>query len=202
MGQRQSVWALTLLLACLAAAGATCGAQGADALPKVEHDTSDLLSAGDEIEILVFGEAELSGKQKIRPTGAVRLPLIGNVVAAGLTPDELALRIQTSYNERYLKNAEVTINVLSSTANNVYVLGSVQRPGPYPMNGKMTLIDALARAGGTTKLGDEGRVQLTRKYNTSEQMLVVVDAADVRRGSAVDVELVPGDVVFVPESPL
>lgn len=190
-----------LVLACLALGGATCGAQGVDALPDVQTSTADVLAPGDEVEVLVFGEPELSGKQKIRSTGTIRLPLVGNVQAAGLNPDELALRIETSYNERYLKNAEVTVNVLSSTSNNVYVLGSVAKPGPYPMSGKMTLINALALAGGATKLADESRVQITRKVK-NEQTFVVVDAQDVRRGDQEDIELIPGDVVFVPESPL
>lgn len=194
------VAALALLVAVLAA-GATCGAKGVDDLPQVKLSDADTLAPGDEIEILVFGETELSGKQKIRPTGTIRLPLIGNVEAAGLNPDELALKIESAYNERYLKNAEVSVNVIASASRNVYVLGSVARPGPYPMTGKMTLINALALAGGTTKLADESRVQITRKADNS-QTLVVVNANDVRRGSLDDIELIPGDVVFVPESPL
>ena len=193
--------AALILLAALVGGGATCGAQGAEALPQVKVSDADTLGPGDEVEVLVYGEPDLSGKQKIRPTGTIRLPLVGNIDAAGLNPDELALKIETSYNERYLKNAEVTVNVISSASRNVYVLGSVARPGPYPMTGKMTLINALALAGGTTKLADESRVQITRKTDKN-QTLVVVNANDVRRGSMADIELIPGDVVFVPESPL
>lgn len=189
-----AAWAVAL-------GGATCGAKGVEELPTGKASAADVLAPGDEVEVIVFGEPDLSGKQRIRSSGTIRLPLVGSMQAAGLTSDELAMRIESAYNERYLRNAEVTINVLSSTANNVFVLGSVKQPGPYPMTGRMTLINALARAGGATQLADESRVQITRTVD-SKQTFVVVNAGEVRRGELDDIELLPGDVVFVPESPL
>ena len=199
MKSLSSLTSLTLLLA-VAAAGATCGATEATHLPQPESKQLDMLGPGDVIEVRLYNEPELSGTHQISDNGTVRLPLIGAMAAAGRTPDELAFQIGAAYNERYLKDADVSLFVKEHTSRKVYVLGQVAKPGPYPFGGRMTIIDAVALAGGTTKLADANGTLVTRD-NGGKQLRVVVRVGSIGQGTEPDVELQPGDIIFVPETP-
>lgn len=196
---------LRVLLACLtlaALSGATCGAGHVDELPPAHSTNKQVLGPGDVVEVRIYNEADLSGTHQISPNGTIRLPLVGEVVASGLTADELTVKIQDAYNEKYLKNAEVSLLLKEYNSRKVFVLGQVAKPGPYPFDGKMTVIEAIAMAGGTTKIADGNRVLLTREKDGGAQVRVVIEVARIERGQAPDVELAPGDILFVPESPI
>jgi polysaccharide export outer membrane protein len=195
---------LRLLSVCIVAAfvGAACTtAQPVTALPPPTIEKSEVLGAGDVIEVRVFNEPDLSGTHQISENGTIRLPLVGVVEAAGVTPDQLTLRIQQAFNERYLKDAEVSLFVKEHNWRKVYVLGQVNKPGPYPYDGRMTVIDAVALAGGTTKLADANGTKVTRTDKDGKQVVVVVRAGAIGEGREPDIELQPGDIVFVPETP-
>jgi len=196
---------LRVLLLCgcaVFAAGATCNARPLDELPKGADPTHEALAIGDIVEVQVYNEPDLSGPHTIESNGKMRLPLIGDVDAAGQTLDALQTNVQAAYNTKFLKNGQVSIKLIESTTLTVYVLGEVARPGPYPFKGHMTLLHAIALAGGTTKLSDNGHMQLTRKDDKGEKVLVLVDFAAIRNGDKPDVEMQPGDVIFVPETPV
>ncbi|HEY1099976.1 MAG TPA: polysaccharide biosynthesis/export family protein [Myxococcota bacterium] len=160
----------------------------------------EVLGVGDVVEVRVFNEPELSGTHQISESGFIRLPLVGTVVAAGLSPDELSASIASSYNANYLRHAEVSLFVKERNSQKVFVLGQVGKPGAVPIAGRrITVIEAIAQAGGTSKLADASRVVLTRDKN-GEQVRVAVDVAAIGRGQAPDVEMQPGDILFVPET--
>jgi protein involved in polysaccharide export with SLBB domain len=159
-----------------------------------------MLGPGDVIEVRVYNEPELSGTHQISDNGTVRLPLVGVIEAAGVTPDQLTVRITHAYNERYLKDADVSLFVKEHTSRKVYVLGQVAKPGPYPFDGKMTIIDAVALAGGTTKLADANSTLITRDRD-GKQVRVLVKVGSIGEGKAPDIALEPGDIIFVPETP-
>lgn len=190
--------ALLALLALLG--GATCGAGDVEALPAPELMKAEMLGAGDVVEIRIYNEPELSGTHQISDNGTIRLPLVGAILAGGMTPDQLTVRITQAYNDRYLKDADVSLFVKEHTSRKVYVLGQVAKPGPYPFGGKMTIIDAVALAGGTTKLADANSTLITRDRE-GKQLRVVVKVGSIGEGKEPDVELEPGDIIFVPESP-
>jgi protein involved in polysaccharide export with SLBB domain len=195
---------LRAVTACALAAalgGATCGMPAAADLPPPETSRAEMLGPGDVVEVRIFNEPELSGTHQISDNGTIRLPLIGVVPAAGTTPDQLAVRIAHGYNERYLKDADVSLFVKEHNSRKVYVLGQVAKPGPYPFDGRMTVIDAVAMAGGTTKLADANGTKVTRTTEDGKQIVVVVKAGAIGEGREPDVELQPGDIVFVPETP-
>lgn len=180
------------------AAGATCGAADVSALPPTER--TETLGPGDVVEVRIFNEPELSGTHQISNLGTIRLPLIGAVEAEGKSPDQLTVLITQLYNERYLKDADVSLLVKEHSSRKVYVLGQVAKPGPYPFDGKMTLIDAVAMAGGTTKLADPNSTLVTRDRD-GKQIRVVVEVGKIGEGKEPDVMLEPGDIIFVPETP-
>ena len=187
-------------LACVAS-GATCGVPPATALPPPELQQVAVLGPGDVVDVRVFNEPDLSGTHQISPNGTIRLPLVGVVRAAGCTADQLAVRIQQAYDERYLKDADVSLFVREHNSSKIYVLGQVAKPGPYPFDGRMTVIDAVALAGGTTKLADADDTRVTRTGADGKQTVVIVRAGSIGQGKEPDVALQPGDIVFVPETP-
>ncbi len=186
--------------AVLVTGGMNCGVPPASTLPAPEAARAEMLGPGDVVEVRIYNEPELSGTHQVSDNGTIRLPLVGAVAAAGMTPDQLTIRIADLYNERYLKDAEVSLFVKDHQSRKVYVLGQVAKPGPYPFDGKMTVIDAVARAGGTTKLADPDRTLITRDKD-GKQVRVVVNVASIGQGRAPDVLLQPGDIIFVPETP-
>ncbi|MDP2340147.1 MAG: polysaccharide biosynthesis/export family protein [Deltaproteobacteria bacterium] len=184
----------------LLAMGATCGLPPASELPPPDLQMTEVLGPGDVVEVRIFNEPELSGVHQLSESGTIRMPLIGSVTASGLTPDQLSVALTDAYNARYLKRAEVSLFVKERNSQKVFVLGQVGKPGPVAINsGRMTVIEAIALAGGTTKLADASRALLTRDHG-GKQLRVAVDVAAIGRGQAADVELQPGDILFVPET--
>lgn len=182
--------------------GATCS----EPLPAVKDPilpkTKAALGVGDVVEVRVFGEPDLSGLHQVSPEGSIRLPLIGRVSVVTLSADELAMMIESRYNEEYLQSAQVNIFVKEFNSRKIFVLGEVNRPGSIPFEENMTVIGAIAKAGGTTKIADSNRTILTREGSDGEKVRSAVPVSAIGRGQAPDVELAPGDIIFVPESPL
>ena len=198
---RKLAFACLVVLFGSVLAGATCGVPPASALPPPQLTEAEVLGPGDVVEVRVFDEPDLSGTHQISANGTIRLPLVGVVKAAGRTADQLTVRIEQAYNERYLKDADVSLFVKEHNSSKIYVLGQVARPGPYAFDGRMTVIDAVALAGGTTKLADADDTRVTRTDPTGKQTVVVVRAGAIGQGKEPDVQLQPGDIVFVPETP-
>ncbi len=191
-----------VLLACavVLSAAATCGLENASTLPPPDLERVEVLGVGDVVEVRIFNEPELSGTHQISEGGTMRLPLIGTIAASGLSPDALSASIATSYDAKFLRRAEVSLFVKERNSQKVFVLGQVGKPGPVAIAGRrITVIEAIAQAGGTGKLADASRVVLTRERG-GEQLRVAVDVAAIGRGQAPDVEMQPGDILFVPET--
>ncbi len=180
---------------------ATCGVPDTTTLPAPDLARVEVLGPGDVVDVRIFNEPELSGAHQISASGTIRLPLVGSMQAAGLSPDDLTTRITAAYNEKYLRNAEVSLFVKERNSQKVFVLGQVAKPGAVAVSsGRMTVIAAIAAAGGTTKLADASRALLTREKE-GKQVRVAVDVGAIGRGQAPDVDLQPGDILFVPELP-
>ena len=191
---------LAVLLLAMLSGAATCGLDDSSTLPPPDMDRIEVLGVGDVVEVRVFGEAELTGTHQISEQGTIRLPLVGPILAAGLSPDELSAAIAGAYNGQYLKRAEVSLFIKERNSQKVFVLGQVGKPGPVPIAGRrITVIEAIAQAGGTSKLADAGRVVLTREKD-GKQIRVTVDVGAIGKGLAPDVEMQPGDILFVPET--
>jgi polysaccharide export outer membrane protein len=137
-----------------------------DAIPKVirssvKFQKEYLLYAGDQIEVLIWRNAEVSRTVVIRPDGFISLPLLQEVKAAGLTPRELAASVAQAYAGR-LVNPEVTVIPVQIRQPSVYVLGDVRVPGAYPYRQAVTAAQALAMAGGVLRTGWEGQTAIIR----------------------------------------
>lgn len=144
------------------------------------------LGTGDEIRITVFGHEDLSGEFAVGSDGAISLPLIGEIGAADRTLREIELAIKGELKPDYLKNPQVSVEVINYRP--FYIIGEVKNPGGYPYVGGMRVVNAVALAGGFT-------------YRAREDEFFVSRATrDGKRETAVQSTLIfPGDVVEVRE---
>ena len=155
------------------------------ALPNTQGSAVYLLGAGDTLRITVFGEADLSGTFKISDNGALVMPLVGQVSAQGLSVAELQKRLVAQLNVKAVKSPDVTIQVEEYRP--FFILGEVKNPGSYPYVPEMTVLTAVAIAGGFTFRAAEDEVSVTRKHN----------GAPVEARATRDARVLPGDVVYV-----
>lgn len=118
------------------------------------------LGSGDRVRITVFGEKELSGEFAVSDKGTVSMPLIGDVHAAGKSLREFEVQIVRQLKPDYLRNPKVSVEVINFRP--FYIIGEVQKPGSYPYVAGMTVMQAVALAGGFTHRARESSVVIRR----------------------------------------
>jgi len=184
MRSPQAAWfrcwvVFALLVACFAVLHATHGYAAAPLAYK--------LGAGDKLRVTVFGEKDLSGNFDVNDQGVVSLPLIGPVLVGGKTITESEALITQKYGKNYLVNPRVTVEVLNYRP--FYILGEVKKPGSYPYVSGLTVLNAVALAGGYTPRADRDDIKIRRAANPG--------AGEQSAGE--NSIVLPGDVVNVPE---
>jgi len=146
------------------------------------------LSTGDRVRLIVFNQPELTGEYQIDATSMLSLPLIGRVPAGGLKPVELERQVAAKLNDGYLKDASVSVEVVAFRP--FYIIGEVKTPGSYPYVWGMSVLNAVALAGGFTYRAKESSFYLLRTEPTGKKIRL-----DVAQETAV----LPGDVITVRE---
>ena len=150
----------------------------------------------DKLAIKVFKMEDLSGEYDVDLTGHISLPLVGQVMAADVTTAELDQRLTSRLGEKYLENPDVSVGIKSSTRRAVTVDGAVKQGGSYPVAGPMTLMQAVALAGGTTEEANARRVAIVRQIEGKRQA-AAFDLTSIRRGQSEDPRVYPGDIVVI-----
>jgi len=180
------VW---IAIAGLLVAFCVCHVPVADAQDQRQATTTDSyrLGSGDRLRVTVFGEAELSGEFEVDGGGAVSLPLIGDVDIGGRTVREAERRIEDHFRDGYLKQPRVSIDVLNYRP--FYILGEVNNPGSYPFVNGMSVLNAVALAGGFTYRARENRIEIIRASDSSREP----------REATPSTVVLPGDIIRVPE---
>ncbi len=120
-----------------------------------------IIGAEDILLIRVWREPDLSGPVAVRPDGMISLPLLGDVVAGGLTPEKLAEKIKEGYT-KYITEPEVMVSVASVNSKKYFISGEVNRPGSYPLVVPTTVAQALAIAGGFREWADQKNILILR----------------------------------------
>src|SRR4051812_19164363 len=156
------------------------------------------LVPGDKLRIEVYKDAQLSQSLQIRPDGKVTLPLIGDVAAAGRTSVELRDAISESLKE-YITTPVVTVIVVETTPQMVYITGEVNKPGALPLvTGRMSILQALAMAGGFTDFAKKKDIRVLRKTATGMQTLKFNYKEAIGDDSHREpLQLIAGDTVIV-----
>lgn len=154
------------------------------------------LGSGDKIRIEVYKEPQLSQSLQVRPDGKITMPLIGDITAAGLTPTQLRDRIGASLKE-YVNSPVVTVMVVEALASVIYIMGEVNKPGTIQLTGPMTVLQALAMAGGFRDFAKTGKIKILRKTpNGVETIRFNYDNAV--KSSEQNIYLQRGDTIIVP----
>lgn len=141
------------------------------------------LGAGDQVKVTVFGEPDLGGVFTVSGEGKVAVPLIGDIQAMGLSAPELQVALQTAYQQGYLKDPKVNVEVLKFRP--FYILGEVKTPGEYAYDNGMTVVKAVALAQGFTYRADQKRVFIKHLNGLSEQQVPLTSTQPVQPGDTV-----------------
>jgi len=125
------------------------------------------LGPGDQLHIIVYGETDLTGDFTVSPVGTIAFPLVGEVPANGLTPDQLSQAIADRLSQGYMRHPQVSSAIAAYRP--FFILGEVARPGTYPFSAALTVRGAVAVAGGFTYRANEGRVFIKHSGERQEQ---------------------------------
>lgn len=160
------------------------------------------LEPGDIVSVKVFQEPDLDRELRVSQEGDLYFPLIGKTEAKGRTLAEVEQAVREAYDRDFLVNPQVNIVILKYQIRTVNVLGAVNTPQAveYPPELRLTILDAISRAGGFNRLADRRRVRLTRTLPDGRVENSVVNTDELMSGLAKDpLVLRKDDVIFVPE---
>jgi protein involved in polysaccharide export with SLBB domain len=156
------------------------------------------LGPGDVFEVGVYQENELTGLYRVDQAGLFDFPLIGAMKAEGLTATQIAESIESKLATGYLRNPQVTVFVKEFNSKKIFVIGKVQKPGPFNYENKMSIVQAIALSGGLLPLASK-EIVLIRAENGKEKRYMI-NFDDISQGKAQNISVNPGDILFVPES--
>lgn len=153
----------------------------------------------DLLEISVFGADELSRTVRVSEDGKVTLPLLGEVLVDGLTKSEVEKKLGQLLGEKYVQNPQVTVFIREYQSKRVSVLGAVEKPGPYQLLGRQTLMQIISEAGGLTRdAGNEIVVIRQLSDGLSTSLRISIDDLFLKGDAKLNVPMEAGDIVTVP----
>jgi polysaccharide export outer membrane protein len=159
-------------------------------------DSDYKIAPMDTLTVNVFQMKDLSGDYQVDLTGNISLPLIGEVRAANLTTAQLDQELTQKFGEKYLEHPDVSVGIKASAGRILTVDGAVKKSGAFAAVGPMTLLQAIALAGGLTEDANPRRIAIFRQINGQRQA-AAFDLVDIRRGQAADPKVYAGDIVVV-----
>jgi protein involved in polysaccharide export with SLBB domain len=162
-----------------------------------------ILSPNDQIAVEVFGEDDLRTNGRLNPEGNLSLPLLGSIHLAGLTLTQAASKLTELYGRDYLVSPKVNVMLLSYAKRRFSILGQINRPGSYEMPdsnpGGIDLLEAVAMAGGYTRIAAPERITV-RRHTAAGDQIFKVNAKRFTKGSGGGFRVEPGDTITVGES--
>jgi polysaccharide biosynthesis/export protein len=165
-------------------------------------DYKYIIGPGDNLNIIVWRNPELSGNIPVRPDGRITTPLVEDMVALGKNPTQLAREIETAL-KKYIQDPVVTVvvqNFGSVTSEQVRVIGQAARPAALPYRQGMSLLDVMISVGGLTEFASGNRAVLIRASEGNKSYNIRLRDLMKRGDVTANVQLLPGDVIIIPES--
>ena len=158
-----------------------------------------VIGIGDVLDVNVWKEPELSKAVGVRPDGMITLPLMGEMKAVGLTPDQLKVQI-TAALEKVLSDPVVTVAVVAVNSLSYNIMGNVLKPGFFPLTHPITVLDAIALSGGFRDFAKEKKIYILRTDASGKQLKIFFNYKQVIKGQkmAQNILLQPNDTVVVP----
>ena len=176
--------------------------KAADALTSAATpgNSAYLIGPLDVLDISVFKVADLSKTVQVSDAGTINLPLVGEVPAAGRTARDVEQDLTRLFGGKYLQNPQVTVFIKEYNSQRITVEGAVKKPGVYPIQGQMTLLQSIATANGLEQASDQ--TVIVFRNAAGKRQAARFDLSDIRGGTADDPRLQAGDVVVVNSSAL
>jgi polysaccharide biosynthesis/export protein len=171
----------------------------ADIGPNVAVEPGFTIGPEDVLGVIVWREPDVTADVTVRPDGMITLPLVRDVKASGLTPAELADRLQQALRD-YITDASVTVVVRQMNSRKVFITGEVAKPGGYPLTSSMTVMQLIAVAGGLNEFAQGKSISIMR-VEAGQTKTFTFDYKNVANGKkpGQNIVLRPGDTVVVPE---
>ena len=143
------------------------------------------------------------GKRTVRvnSAGSVTLPLIGGLMVAGLTQEQIEAQVATFYGEKYLQNPQVSVFIREFTTERITIDGAIAKPGIYPLVGQMTLLRVIALAGGFGSIASRSDVKLFRNGEKGERVVATFDIERIRSGQDPDPPIRGDDLIVIQRDP-
>ena len=169
---------------------------GAFQIVKAANDYK--IGPGDVLNISVWKEEGMDKEVLVKPGGGITFPLAGDIKASGLTTQQLTEVLKQKL-KRYIPNPVVTVSVLRSVSNKIYVVGKVNRPGEYNATHYMDVLQALSLAGGLTPYAESDEIKIIRRKN-GKKLIYNFDYDEVISGERLEMNIVleAGDTIAVP----
>jgi len=175
---------------------------GDDATGRAINGAIGAVGPGDTLGINIMGTGGAQARVTIDADGGVVVPMLGNIRVSGLTPAAIGKRIEQDLRSRgFMTDPQVAVEVLTLRSRIVSVLGKVERPGRYPIEGHLSVLELLAMAGGASKDAADVVTLVRRADGGKDRINLYVNNRQAPSQSVQDTELQPGDVVFVPDAP-
>jgi protein involved in polysaccharide export with SLBB domain len=186
MIREKAIWLLAVMM-CLGFSAAACSSKKMNVSPEpiaAPQDNDYRLGTGDQLHVIVYGHEDLSPEMvQVDSAGRISLPLVGDLLVVGHTPNEVQKMIVEALSPDYLANPVVSVDVIKYR--DFYIIGEVANPGPYPYVGGMRAINAVATAGGFT-------------YRAVQDEFVISRNGEQIQGGQ-GTPIYPGDVIEVRE---
>lgn len=161
--------------------------------------SANTLGAGDKISVRVYDEDKLGGDFVVAPGGTINFPLVGKMQVNGLTCADIEDEVARRLTEGYIQKPSVTCSVLEFESKKVAVFGEVNEPGNFRYVDRMTVVQAVADAGGFKDTASQDGTTLVRVVQGQEQT-ARVPVSRILAGEVANLELLPGDIIVVPRS--
>lgn len=166
--------------------------------PETASRETYIIQPGDVLTISVWREKDLQGEMAVRPDGGLNFPLVGEIVAAGKTIEQLKTDIAAKLT-KYVPDPVVTVTVKQAQGNKIYVVGKVNKPGDYFVNRNVDVMQALSMAGGPNPYASVNKIKILRRVN-GEQKTFLFKYSQVEKGNNLEQNIIlqGGDIVVVP----
>jgi polysaccharide export outer membrane protein len=199
---------MTGLIGCVALTGAMWAQASTEAKSAPQpvsagaasaHDNTYVIGEADVLSINVWKEADISRSVPVRSDGRISLPLAGEIQAAGQTPLQLEQQIASKL-KNYIAEPEVTVMVQQSNSQKFNILGQVAKPGSFPLNNSMTVLDAIALAGGFRDFAKQKSIYVLRQKPGGGETRIPFNYKSVIAGktSSQNIQLQARDTIVVP----
>jgi polysaccharide export outer membrane protein len=166
--------------------------------PPVPPPPGYVIGPDDVLQVLYWREKDVSAEVVVRPDGMISLPLLNDVKAAGLTPEQLRDAVNEAA-KKFFEDPSVTINIKAINSRKVFITGSVGKPGPYALTAPTSVLQLIAMAGGLSEFAKRNKIAVMRTEN-GKPVRLPFNYDDVAKGKNLkqNIELKPGDTVIVP----